>query len=172
MSKNDLRIATWNANGVLNRKEELQIFLHLQNIDICLLSETHLTTQSYLKIRGYKTYNANHPLNQANGGSAILIKEHINHHMEQTVQREEYQLTAICVNSVKQKLIIGAVYCPPRHNLKKPDYTTLLNYLGERFILGGDYNAKHLNWGSRITTTKGRELKRAVGKRMRHSFNS
>jgi hypothetical protein len=162
MSKNDLRIATRNANGVLNRKEELQIFLHLQNIDICLLSETHLTTQSYLKIRGYKTYNANHPLNQANGGSAILIKEHINHHMEQTVQREEYQLTAICVNSVKQKLIIGAVYCPPRHNLKKPDYTTLLNYLGERFILGGDYNAKHLNWGSRITTTKGRELKAAL----------
>jgi exonuclease III len=103
MSKNDLRIATWNANGVLNRKEELQIFLHLQNIDICLLSETHLTTQSYLKIRGYKTYNANHPLNEANGRSAILIKEHINHHMEQTVQREEYQLTAICVNSVKQK---------------------------------------------------------------------
>ena len=30
--------------------------------------------------------------------------------------------------------------------------------LGARFIAGGDYNAKHLRWGSRRTTTRGKGL--------------
>ena len=34
--------------------------------------------------------------------------------------------------------------------------------LGRRFIAGGDYNAKHPRWGSRRTTTKGRELQKAM----------
>ena len=51
-----------------------------------------------------------------------------------------------------------AVYCPPRYNLKQEDYTFLLQSLGERFILGGDFNAKHTYWGSRLITSKGREL--------------
>lgn len=32
----------------------------------------------------------------------------------------------------------------------------------ERFILGGDLNAKHVDWGARLTTTKGRELRQAI----------
>jgi len=34
--------------------------------------------------------------------------------------------------------------------------------LGNRFIVGGDWNAKHTQWGSRLTTTKGRNLWRAM----------
>lgn len=32
----------------------------------------------------------------------------------------------------------------------------------KRFIAGGDYNAKHEYWRSKITLHKGRELKRAM----------
>jgi hypothetical protein len=31
-----------------------------------------------------------------------------------------------------------------------------------RFIIGGDFNAKHTHWASRLITTKGRELYKAV----------
>jgi hypothetical protein len=34
--------------------------------------------------------------------------------------------------------------------------------MGNRFIIGGDFNAKHTHWGSRLTTTKGRELLKAI----------
>ena len=51
---NFLRIALWNANGIIQHKEELQVFLQNQLIDIMLISETHLTYKSYLKILGYK----------------------------------------------------------------------------------------------------------------------
>ena len=158
----DIRIATWNANGILNKREELEVFLHIQAIDICLLSETHFTRESYLKIRGYKTYHTFHPDNQARGGSAIIIKESINHYEECHIQKPEIQLTLVSIKSLKQNLVIGAAYCPPKHNLKMQDYKAFLQQAGERFIIGGDYNAKNVDWGSRLSTTKGKELRRAT----------
>lgn len=162
MEKSDLRIATWNANGLLKRREEIQIFLNTQKIDVCLISETHFTKQNYLNIRGYKLYHTIHPQNQARGGSAILIKENINHYEEQHLQNEEIQLTIVGIKSTKQKLLVRALYCPPRHNLKKENYLNILQHLGDRFIVGGDYNAKHTDWGSRLITTKGSELRKAI----------
>jgi hypothetical protein len=49
----------------------------------------------------------------------------------------------------------------PRHNLKT-DYLNFLSSLGERFRVGGDYNAKNTIWGSRLTTRKGKELYDAI----------
>lgn len=34
--------------------------------------------------------------------------------------------------------------------------------MGRRFIVGGDYNAKHQQWGSRLATPRGRELLKAL----------
>ena len=56
------------------------------------------------------------------------------------------------------KITIGAVYCPPRHNLKEEHFKAFFQILGPRFLEGGDFNSKHTLWGSRLTTTKGREL--------------
>lgn len=143
MDQKDLRVATWNANGILNEKHDLEAFLNTQHIDICLISETHMTNQTYIRLRGYKTYHTNHPDNQATGGSAIIIKESVSHFEEHHLQRVDIQLTVIGIKSTKQMLRIGAVYCPPKYNLKKDDYQILLQHLGERFIVGGDLNAKH-----------------------------
>lgn len=41
-------------------------------------------------------------------------------------------------------------------------YLKLFKQLGDRFILGGDFNAKHTMWGSRLTTAKGKELLKAI----------
>ena len=132
---------------------------------MCLVSETHLTMQSYLRIIGYKVYCTIHPDNQAKGGSAVIIKESIHHYEECHLQSAQIQLTMVSIRSLKQTLTVGAVYCPPRHNLKTEDYISLLQHLGERFILGGDLNAKHVDWGSRLTTTKGSQLRKAINKK-------
>ena len=55
-------------------------------------------------------------------------------------------------------LNVAAMYSPPRHRIDVRDYDTFLHQLGNKFIVGGDWNAKHVNWGSRITTPKGRNL--------------
>lgn len=89
-----------------------------------------MTKQSYIKLKGYQVYHVTHPDNQARGGSAIIIRDSINHWEECHIQIPEIQLTMVGVS--------------------------------ERFIIGGDYYAKHVDWGSRITTTKGRNLRNAI----------
>ncbi len=54
------------------------------------------------------------------------------------------------------------MYCPPKHANKKEDFISYFNALGDKFIAGGDYNAKHTKWGSRLTTTKGKQLADAM----------
>lgn len=41
-------------------------------------------------------------------------------------------------------------------------YVKLLNRLGLKFIVGGDDNAKHPWWRSRLTNPKGRELYKCI----------
>jgi hypothetical protein len=57
---------------------------------------------------------------------------------------------------------IAAIYSPPRHSISSEEYEEYLFTLGPQFLAAGDWNAKHTSWGSRLTTTKGRNLLRAI----------
>jgi hypothetical protein len=54
------------------------------------------------------------------------------------------------------------VYSPPRHCISSEEYEEYLSFPGPQFIAAGDWNAKHVTWESRLTTTKGRNLLRAM----------
>lgn len=153
-----LRIGNWNANGLLKHLSELELFLKHQKIDVCLISETHFTKHSFVNIRGFVCYHSPHPANKARGGSAVLIKDNILHWEEPAVEEEMMQVTTVSIQSKKKLLKISAIYCPPRHSPSKDDFKSLFKTLGSCFVIGGDYNAKHTHWGSRLITTKGKEL--------------
>jgi exonuclease III len=103
-----------------------------------------------------------HPANTSRGGSAIIIKKEISHIMENKYETDKIQSTAVKIRTKKQNITISAAYCPTGKNLKQENYQEFFATLGERFIPGGDYNAKNTQWGSRLTTTKGRELMKAI----------
>jgi len=157
-----LKIMSWNANGLLQHQQELQAVLDTEKVDVCLISETHFTKQSFIKFRGYKVYHTIHPANSAKGGSAVIIKETIHHYEETKYETEGIQATAVCIKARNYSIVLAGIYCPPKHQLKKYEYLEFLGHLGKRFIVGGDFNAKNTHWGSRLTTTKGRELLRAI----------
>ena len=156
------RIATWNANGLLRHRQELVLFLEENKIDILLASETHFTEKSYFKINDYIMYDTKHPDGTAHGGTAILIRKNIKHHEEEPYRYNEIQATSVKITDLKGPLTISAVYCPPRHNIKKENFENFFKTLGHRFIAGGDYNCKHTQWGSRLITQRGRELQKAI----------
>lgn len=81
------------------------------------------------------------------------------------------QVTTIKIQARNRQYNISAIYCPPRHNLKRVDYAKLFRTLGNSFIIGGDFNAKHPYWGSRKTSPKGRELF-ATGQSFKCDFHS
>jgi hypothetical protein len=124
--------------------------------------ERHLTNELYIKLKGYQAYHLIHPQNTARGGSAVLVKDNIVHHEEAKYATEEIQAAVVTVQMKRQAIMSAAAYCPPRHNLKDTGYLNFLRRLGERFIVGGDYNAKNTHWGSRLTTHKGKELYEAI----------
>jgi hypothetical protein len=50
------------------------------------------------------------------------------------------------------------VYLQAKYSVKQEQLEEFYNTLGHRFIAGGDYNAKHTDWGSRLITPRGHEL--------------
>jgi hypothetical protein len=133
-----------------------------QKIDVCVVTETHFTHESYLKLRGFEVYHTIHPRNCARGGSAVFVRTEISHHVDIQVEKEEFQVTSVKIKTTSGILTVAAIYCPPRHNLKRGDYLILLQSFTGKFIIGGDFNSKNTYWGSRLTNTKGSELYQAI----------
>jgi hypothetical protein len=48
-----LKLAVWNANGLIQHRDELKIFLYTHHIDGMLISETHFTEKRYIRIPQY-----------------------------------------------------------------------------------------------------------------------
>lgn len=165
--KRMLKICTWNANGLLQKLDELEIFMREKDIDICLVSETHVKKQSHethvqneshLKIKGYNDFHACHPSGKARGGSSLYIKDYIEQSENLKIELETLQLCTIRVKISQRTLKISSIYCPPRSVIEKSDFTNLFESLKPNFIIGGDFNAKHTFWGSRYISQKGRML--------------
>jgi hypothetical protein len=75
---------------------------------------------------------------------------------------EHIQVTSICIEECNGQLIVLAVCCPPWHSIYKEQFKEFCDTLGNRFLICGDFNAKHRAWGPRLNTPKGRELYRAI----------
>jgi hypothetical protein len=69
-----LKRVLWNANGLAQHTAEVKTYIQTENVDVMLISETHFTTRSYIKIPNYTIYAAQHPDGTAHGGTAIIIK--------------------------------------------------------------------------------------------------
>ncbi|VVC28797.1 Endonuclease/exonuclease/phosphatase [Cinara cedri] len=123
-----LRIVAWNANGLVQRKQDLDNFLNTENINIALISEIHFTSWTVLKKKNYKIYTTLHPSGRARGDE-------------------------------NNDLSVTAIYCPPQGGADETRFTSFFQTLGDaRFISGGDYNAKHSHWGSRLITPKNAKI--------------
>lgn len=147
----------WNANGLAKHQKELQIVLEQNNVDVCLISETHFTKESFLRFNNYDLYHTIHPQNTARGGSAVIIKKSIKHYEEEKLSTQEFQATSIILTAHTHDLQITSVYSPPRHQIKCDMYKNLIQRHKIRFIMGGDFNAKNMFWGSRLNNPKGKE---------------
>jgi len=147
---------------LLKYKEELQAILEINKIDICLITETHFTNETHMSINNYNTFHTVHPSNNGRGGSAVIVKNSLIHHEEEKLSCNEFQATTINIATKKQHLSFTSVYSPPRHSISVEQYKNLIQKHKHKFIMGGDFNAKHTHWGSRLTTTKGRNLLKAA----------
>lgn len=160
----NLRIAHWNSNGLLNHIREIESFLLNNQIDIMLISETHWTDRLYCRINNYAAIFSNHPSGNSYGGTAIIIRRSLQYIECPPISTDSIQAAIVQLKLKQHTFSIAAVYCRPRFSLKEADFNNLLATFGSRFIAGGDFNAKHTLWGSRLCNPKGRELLKSINR--------
>lgn len=157
-----VNIALWNANGLVQHYQELKLFITQHKLDILLITESHFTEKSYFNIPNYSLYVANHPGNRARGGAAVLVKNSLSHYELPKVELNYLQSSSIVLATNSGPVTISAIYCPPSCITPNNCFENFFNTLGNKFIAGGDYNAKHPSWGSRLATPRGRQLYKAI----------
>lgn len=153
-----LTILLWNANGISNNTNELQIALKENNVDIALITESHLTSNSKFKIYGYDCLQANHPEDSAHAGAALLISSKIPHSPFPPKSNQNMQLAATSVNINSITTSIISAYFHPSCQFPAESLALYLHSLNNTYIIGADLNAKHGAWGCRSTNTRGRTL--------------
>lgn len=117
-------------------------------------------------------YHTNHPDNKAHGGSAVLVRSNIKHHVLQDYCKNYIQATNVVITDWISDITVSALYCPPRFTIKETEFNDFFQSLGDRFIAGGDYNAKHTFWGSRLVLPRGRELLKCIQTRNMNVISS
>ena len=80
-----------------------------------LISETHFTSKSYIKIPNYTIYDTQHPDGKAHGGTAIVIRNSIKHYEAEKFNKDYLQSTNVVIDNRTGPLTISAIYCPPIH---------------------------------------------------------
>ena len=98
-------------------------------------------------------YPCNHSNDAAYGGLAILVKDNMKHLELDSYRTQHIQASCIAIKYCSTLTTVAAIYSPPKHKV-----TDLLQHPGQRWVAGGDWNAKHENLGSRITSAKRRQL--------------
>ncbi|KAL7725846.1 hypothetical protein ACLKA6_015927 [Drosophila palustris] len=152
-----LCLGFWNARSILPNANELKLFLNKHKVDIMLISETHLHAGLYFSVDGYACYRANHPSGRPKGGSAVLVRQNLIHYHLFPVCTPSVQLAAVMLETSLGEALVAAAYLPPRLHWNQQDFQ-----LGQRFIIGGDFNAKHRLWGNYRADTRGLALHDAL----------
>jgi exonuclease III len=109
MVESPLRICTWNCQGIRNKYHELDLFLRTYDIDILLATETKLHSRLNFFIPGYKIYRADHPDDRAKGGSAIFIKQQLEHCEGVATQVAEAQVARIEIKLGGRDLLLSTI---------------------------------------------------------------
>ncbi|VVC42317.1 Endonuclease/exonuclease/phosphatase [Cinara cedri] len=152
---NSLNLFLRNINGLKRYKPELLNLFIEKHIDITLISETHCTPISKNFFPGYKIYRTNHPDGTAHGGSAIIISSKIQCQPIPNLQTNTIQATKIQITLNNIPTTISSVYSPPRPAISSQEVDQFLNSADNTSLIGGDFDAKHLQWGCRLENTRG-----------------
>lgn len=112
MGPKNLKIMTWNAQSLKNKKLELYDYLTSHCIDIALINETHLTNKISISHRSFKIYRLDRDDTRRGGGVAIIIRRNIDHELIPCPLTKVIEAISIRVYQGNRSFIVSAVLLP------------------------------------------------------------
>ena len=108
----------WNSNSINKASqliEELEQFIHTNNIDIISINETKLNSSDQISIKNYNIIRKDR--NSHGGGVAIIIHEELNYEQIDTFEEFDLELITIKVSINKLNYTFITLYLPPQTQL-------------------------------------------------------
>lgn len=166
-----LKILALNCQSIRNKATEIEHYMHKENIDIALYSETWLTNNHKLYFRDYTTYTQDRK-DREHGGVAIAIKNTIKHTLNPHCNTHSIENIGITIFSpTNEEIHISSCYFPGSTNantlnLFRLDLAKLTsNTPSNSYFLIGDFNAKHRLWNNFRANPAGKILYEEMSRR-------
>ena len=151
--------ANWNACGVKSKLPELAHFISEHDLDIILISETHLKPNINFSVPNYNTFRTDR-LHHRNGGTAVLVKRSLQACLVHEDRSNGYEATTVKLKLPKLgKINFTAIYNPPDNLLTEEDLNRLFP-TNVRTVVAGDLNSKNIAWGCRKNNPNGKTHKK------------
>lgn len=157
MTSKPINIVFWNANGIRRATTEIQLLAESCKADAILVCETRLSKNQNFGLPNYITYR-NDRVGQAGGGTAVLLRKNLRHYPIDLPILRTVEATAVVVSIGGREVVLSSVYNRPAMPLSTEDLDVLLS-IKPMAILAGDLNAKHTDWNSTTTNTRGTTLR-------------
>lgn len=167
-----LNIIEINVNSLikLNRRYDLCSFLNKYNPDLVLLNETKLNVRHKITFEDYNLIRNDRVNAKRGGGTAILIKNGIKYNNYTNKTINSFKFLEVCIIKLplpsNKTLYVISAYYPSGNNCShfKNEFLQLFESLNLQnpnflYILAGDLNCKHSDWGNTNCNTKGNLLK-------------
>jgi exonuclease III len=142
----------FNARSIVNKADDLELLITLENPDIVGISETWLTQNISINeynFQGYTLFRAdrNDQFKTRGGGAALYIKNDLNPILREDITNENFPECVVCsVGAEGDRLIVGACYRPGDSQIFNDEgLCSMLGKLeGENFVIVGDFNFSEL----------------------------
>ena len=161
----NVKIISWNCQGINAKKLNLQSFINEIQPDIICLQETQLNpANANVNVKGYENYYSHKATStRGHGGTGILVNPKLPQGKIDIQSR--LQATAVRVTLDKPISICSIYISEEDWRVISPDeIKKLIEDIPHPKIVTGDWNARSLLWHSDISCTKGKYLEEIFDK--------
>lgn len=135
--QNSLNIISWNAQSIVDKHHELELFLHKESVDIALIQESKINKKQPPKIKGFSVLNKPNGLH--NGLLIYYKSKYIIDVLD--INAETFDIQGIKLDN----LFIYNIYKPTSKNIDIQEIQNILNNKNPCTVIG-DFNSRHKQW--------------------------
>jgi len=171
-----VRFACFNARSLVNKRNEFELFVLEENLDIIGISETWFHSNildSEVDLEGYTLFRKDrHDVNKRRGGGvAIYIRNEMNPVSVSEVNSCKFEESLWCrINCNGQETLIGICYRPPNSSISNDEclFSMIDGVSSGRVVIMGDFNFAALDWSSDEKTDVSHPFVECLGRNFLH----
>lgn len=151
LNSSNLKLMTWNAHSIRPKRLEFFDFLIDNQINICCISETYLSSNDSFFNPNFFVYRLDRDSAERGGGVAVVIDRKIRHILLPCPETKIIEAISLQIFFDNESFILTSVYFPGSTSadctrIFKEDIQHLTS-LHPSHIITGDFNARHTYWG-------------------------